>query len=394
MTHIYLDANSTTRMLPEIRQAMIDCYSADYVNPASQHQPGQAARRAIEKTRATIVSRVGASPADRLIFTSGGTEANNLAIIGLAEGMLGQVDLANKNPPEIVVSAIEHPAVLAAAEFLATRGFVIKHIPVSGDGVAQVEKLSELIGPMTRLVSLMFVNNETGVIQRVAAAAAICREKGVPLHCDAVQAIGKIPLNFGELGVSAMTLTAHKSHGPRGIGGLILAEGMEVQPTLFGGFQQLGQRPGTEDVALAVGFAKSVELSIDQLNERSEHLRKLRDDFEQLVCSELSDVMINGGKATRAPHTSNLSFPGINRQALMMAVDVDRVAISTGSACASGSSEPSHVLTAMQCGEDVVSSSIRVSFSSLTTGWESIEGGRRIVNAIKRLRQSENSRNS
>ena len=171
-----------------------------------------------------------------------------------------------------------------------------------------------------------------------------------------------------------------------------LANGVEVQPTLFGGFQQLGQRPGTEDVALAVGFAKAVEHCVERLAERAAQLKKLRDGFEELLVAEIPDVIINGRTGPRAPHTCNLSVPGINRQALMMAVDSDQVAISTGSACASGSSEPSHVLTAMQCGEDVISSSIRVSFSTLTTDWESLEGARRIVSAIKRLRQTEKSR--
>ena len=392
MTHIYLDANSTTRLLPAVRQAMIDCYDADYVNPASQHQPGQTARRAIEAARSTIVSKIGGSVRDRLIFTSGGTEANNLAIIGLSEGMLGQVDPAN--PPEIIVSSIEHPAVLGAAEFLATRGFVIKQIPAQLNGLADVEALNDLISDATRLVSLMLVNNETGVIQNVARAATICREKNVPLHCDAVQAIGKTPLNFGELGVSAMTLTAHKLHGPRGIGALVLAEDIEVQPTLFGGFQQLGQRPGTEDVALAAGFSMAVELAVDEFQQRVAHLQKLRDDFEVHLLAEIPEAKINGGDGPRAPHTCNFSVSGINRQALMMATDVEKVAISTGSACASGSSDPSHVLTAMGCDESVISSSIRVSFSSLTTDWESLEACRRIVSAIKRLRRSEKSRKS
>jgi len=400
MSHIYLDANSTTRLDAEVQATMLECYQAGFVNPASQHQPGQTARRHLELARTSIADALSASSRDRVLFTSGGTEANNLAIFGLAGGCTRR----NSELPsaEVIISSIEHPSVLGAADFLATQGFIVHRLPVDHAGHALTESLEDLIGPQTQVVSLMLANNETGVIQDVAAAAEICRKHGVPLHCDAVQAIGKLPVDFGQMGVSALTLTAHKLHGPRGIGALVMAEDIEIQPMLFGGFQQLGQRPGTEDVALASGFAKAVELAVAALPQRSRQLGRLRDLFEASILAQLPETVINGAGRSRAPHTSNLSFPGycsgdqtfatVNRQALLMAVDAAGVAISTGSACASGSSEPSHVLSAMCLPEEVVESSIRVSLDIHTTESDIVQGSGRIINAIKHLRQQKSRR--
>lgn len=394
MNHIYLDANATTRIDDKVRDAMIAAYQCDDANPASQHRPGQLARRKLENFRAEIANRLGAGRNDRLIFTSGGTESDNLAIIGLA-GRLTRI--ANQQPAEILVSSIEHPAVLGAADFLDSLGFLVRRIPVNGDGVVKLEVLREWLSPATRLVSLMLGNNETGVIQNVEEAVKICSKLSIPVHCDAVQAIGKIPVSFAELGVDAMTVTAHKIHGPCGIGALLISDRAELQPIMFGGTQQLGQRPGTEDLALATGFAKSIELACDNLNSRSTWIKTCRDRFENLILQELPDTIIHGRAVNRLPHTSNMSFGDgtggyLNRQALMMAADQQQVAISTGSACASGSSEPSHVLTAMGCSEDVVGGSIRVSFSAQTTEMDVNLGARRIINCVLRLRQQKSHR--
>ncbi|MGI9518785.1 MAG: cysteine desulfurase family protein [Pirellulaceae bacterium] len=391
MNRIYLDANSTTRLDERVQQAMGELLADNYVNPASQHRPGQIARSRLERARAELRQSLGAAPGDRLLLTSGGTESNNLALIGLARTW----DDFGPETPEIIISPIEHPSVLGAAAFLQSRGFLVHRLPVSGQGVVQIGALAELLTPQTRLVSLMLANNETGVIQEVETAARICAEVGVPLHCDAVQAVGKIPVHFGQLGVTAMTITAHKLHGPRGIGGLLVKEHVELQPIMFGGVQQLGLRPGTEDVALAGGFSLAVKLAVDELAERSVRMADFRDHFEARLVAEVPDLVIHGAAVDRAPHTSNLSFPGggsngtVNRQALMMAADADGVAISTGSACTSGSSEPSHVLTAMGCNEAVIESSIRVSLSALTTAAEIDLAARRIINAVKRLRQQK-----
>ena len=396
--HIYLDANSTTRMDDRVRKVMIECFEANHVNPASQHQPGQRARRQIEIARQQICNRLGAGPKDRLIFTSGGTEANNLALIGILNGLAPLAGLPDDAAPELIISAVEHPSVIGTSDFLASRGFVVKRIPVDQEGLVLTSKLVDLITPQTRLVSVMTANNETGVIQNVEQIVDICRDRGIPVHSDAIQAVGKIPVDFQTLGVSALSLSAHKLHGPRGIGGLLITGDTVVHPMMFGGVQQLGQRPGTESTALACGFSKAVQLTVDSLDERREQLAKLRDLFEQTILAELPETEINGSGRPRLPHTSNLSFPGgatyatVNRQALMMAADVAGVAISTGSACASGSSDPSHVLIAMGCRDEVIESSVRVSIDSLTTRAEILEGASRITSAVKRLRRQKSGR--
>ena len=394
MNHIYLDANATTRLDDDVRDAMIAAYQSADANPASQHRPGQLARRKLENLRTEIAAQMGAGRNDRLIFTSGGTESDNLAIIGLAGRLTPNID---KMPPEVIVSAIEHPAVLGAADFLASQGFIIRRLPVDGNGIVDLDCLRRWVSPATRLVSLMLGNNETGVIQDVAEAVKVCSELSIPVHCDAVQAIGKMPVSFTDLGVDAMTVTAHKIHGPCGIGALIVSNRVDLQPIMFGGTQQLGQRPGTEDLALATGFAKSIQLACDNLQVRSAWIQTCRDQFECLILQDLPDTVIHARSVQRLPHTSNLSFGDglggyIDRQALMMAADHEQVAISTGSACASGSSEPSHVLTAMGCPHDVVGGSIRVSFSAQTTELDVTLGARRIINCVLRLRQQKSRR--
>lgn len=394
MNHIYLDANATTRLDDDVRDAMIAAYQSADANPASQHRPGQLARRKLENLRTEIAAQMGAGRNDRLIFTSGGTESDNLAIIGLAGRLTPNID---KMPPEVIVSAIEHPAVLGAADFLASQGFIIRRLPVDGNGIVDLDCLRRWVSPATRLVSLMLGNNETGVIQDVAEAVKVCSELSIPVHCDAVQAIGKMPVSFTDLGVDAMTVTAHKIHGPCGIGALIVSNRVDLQPIMFGGTQQLGQRPGTEDLALATGFAKSIQLACDNLQVRSAWIQTCRDQFECLILQDLPDTVIHARSVQRLPHTSNLSFGDglggyIDRQALMMAADHEQVAISTGSACASGSSEPSHVLTAMGCPHDVVGGSIRVSFSAQTTELDVTLGARRIINCVLRLRQQKSHR--
>lgn len=394
MNHIYLDANATTRLDDDVRDAMIAAYQSADANPASQHRPGQLARRKLENLRTEIAAQMGAGRNDRLIFTSGGTESDNLAIIGLAGRLTPNID---KMPPEVIVSAIEHPAVLGAADFLASQGFIIRRLPVDGNGIVDLDCLRRWVSPATRLVSLMLGNNETGVIQDVAEAVKVCSELSIPVHCDAVQAIGKMPVSFTDLGVDAMTVTAHKIHGPCGIGALIVSNRVDLQPIMFGGTQQLGQRPGTEDLALATGFAKSIQLACDNLQVRSAWIQTCRDQFESLILQDLPDTVIHARSVHRLPHTSNLSFGDglggyIDRQALMMAADHEQVAISTGSACASGSSEPSHVLTAMGCPHDVVGGSIRVSFSAQTTELDVTLGARRIINCVLRLRQQKSRR--
>ncbi len=384
MPPIYLDHNATTPLDPVVAEAMRACDAEGFLNPASQHQFGQRARRRLETARETIARLLGARTdshrADQVLFTSGGTESNNLALIGLAG-----------NPPgHVIVSAIEHPSVLGAAEHLERRGFTVDRLPVDKNGVARIDQLSDVLRPETRVVSLMLVNNETGAIQPVREAAMICEAAGVPLHTDAVQAVGKLPVNFAELGVTALTATAHKLGGPRGVGVLILSHGAPLQPIHFGGFQQAGLRPGTESVTLAVGMQTALELAINR-PEIPARLEVVRDQFERTLLSQVPDVVVNGVGAARAPHTSNLSFLGVDRQMLVVALDLAGVACSTGSACASGSSDPSHVLMAMGASDPVLGSALRFSFGLTTTAAEVDAACERIVKNVKDLRSRKSS---
>lgn len=370
-------------MAVEVAQAMSQAYESAFFNPSSQHQAGQKARRRLDDARETILNLLGAETtrfaSDRLVFTSGGTEANNLALFGLGKETNGQV----------IISAIEHPSISEAAEQLASRGVKVRVLPVDNNGVVQLAELDQWLAEPTRLVSVMLGNNETGVLQPIGEIATICRHREVPLHVDAVQGIGKIPVNFRKLGASAMTLTPHKFHGPRGIGALVLDDHVTLNPTMFGGSQQLALRPGTESVELAIGFEKALQLAIEAMPEAGPSMQVLRDRLEALLTDLVGEdeMQVIGRDAPRLPHTSNTAFPGIDRQALAMALDMAGVACSTGSACASGSSEPSPTLIAMGLPEDVVSGSIRLSLSRFTTEPEVDEVASRISNCIKHLRQ-------
>ncbi len=406
---IYLDHNSTTPIDPSVADVIREAYAFGYLNPASQHRPGQLARQALERFRYAIADRLGASvkgmATDSLIFTSGGTESNNLAVIGLALATAGAVvdhdqssslsDTVIADRQQVLISSIEHPSVLGAAEQLSRQRFPVRKIPVDSQGVCRLDELERLLDERpTTLVSLMLANNETGVIQPVAAAAKLCRERGVLFHTDAVQGVGKIPVHFRELGVDAMTFTAHKFCGPRGIGGLILRHGVPIQPQLFGGFQQMSWRPGTEDVALVAGMSHAIERFVGNL-EPMKAVRELRDSLQRSLLAAVPEAVVmgcderDGREAERIPNTINIAFPGLDRQAFLLAADIEGLAISTGSACASGSSEPSSVLVAMGLSKRLISSAIRISLGVSNTRAEIDEAARRITKIINNLRQVE-----
>jgi cysteine desulfurase len=393
---IYLDNNATTPIDPRVVQAMARAWEKWGANPASQHEAGRKARRMLEEAREGIATLLGAKTSgmetDQVIFTSGGTEANNLALLGLGgpeaggrrSGVGGQ-----EAGRSVIISAIEHPSVVGAAEERRRGGCDVARAAVDGNGVINVGQLKELLDQSTALVSVMLANNETGVIQPVAEIAALCQERGIVLHTDAVQAVGKIAVNFRELGADAMTVAPHKFHGPLGIGALILRYGVTLEPQLFGGFQQGGLRPGTENVALAVGFFEALRLWHEEASARETRMRALRDELERSLRAELPDVFVVGEPAPRLPTTSCISFPGINRQALVMALDMAGVACSTGSACASGSSQPSPTLLAMGLPAELIESAIRLSLSALTTAAEATQAVRRIINAVNHLRSKK-----
>ena len=372
---IYLDNNATTRMASEVAEAMSKCLAESLANPASSHREGQRARRQLEQARETIADSIGAlldvHPPDRIVFTSGATEANHLAIRGLAE----------RRPGAVVVSALEHPSVRGAADQLAAQGREVRVVGATGDGVVDLEQLESALTPPVAVVAIMLANNETGAVQPIAEAARLCHAASAPLHCDAVQGLGKLPLDFRQLDVDTMSLNAHKIHGPVGVGALVIRSKVEVSPLIRGGGQQLATRPGTESVPLAVGFAAAVKLWLENADENRAQLARQRDRLEEIL-QGCSRAVINAASVQRTPQTINVSFVGLNRQELLMALDLAGLACSTGSACASGSSEPSPVLIGMGLPEENVEGALRLSLGLDTTDEEVEEAGQRILKVV------------
>jgi cysteine desulfurase len=379
---IYLDHNATTPLLPEVASAMTEAALAFSANPASQHRPGQQARRTLEECREQIAALLGAKTAgmdaDRLVFTSGGTEANNLAILGM---------LADQPPGHLITSAIEHPSLLGPVGELERHGWAITRVPADANGVVRLEELSSSLRDDTRLVSIMTANNETGVLQPIEEISQLCADRGIPFHTDAAQWVGKLTTRFQDWKLAALSCAAHKFGGPLGIGALVLRHDMLLAPQLHGGHQQAGLRPGTESVPLAVGMRIALEIWHRDRDAQAARLTAIRDQFEALITAEIPTAIVIGAGSPRLQHTSNIAFVGIDRQAFFLALDLAGVACSTGSACASGSSQPSPVLLAMGLPAELVNSALRFSFGITNTATEAAESVRRIINAHKQLRR-------
>lgn len=371
MDCIYLDNNATTPLLPAVWEGMRPYLCDVYGNPASSHRAGRRARQALEDARENLAAILGAHP-DEVIFTSGATEANNLALFGLFV-----------SPGHVVASPLEHPSV---AEPLRQLAGEISWLPVSADGAVPVSVLPGLLRPDTRLVTAMLANHETGAVQPVRALVEAVGARA-PFHCDAVQAVGKLPVHFHELGVTTLALSAHKFHGPKGIGALLVRRGAKLRPRTYGGHQQRGLRPGTENVALAVGMALALTLAARDAEERRARVRLLRHSLLEYLRANAAPIVLNGPEEGGVPHTLNLSFPGLRADAFLMALDLAGVACSTGSACSSGSLLPSPVLQAMGTHDEVLRSAMRFSLSALLTPEEVAEAARRIAHAAERLRR-------
>lgn len=326
-------------------------------NASSVHEEGRRARRILEESRESIASFLGAS-ARELFFTSGGSESNNTALRGVA--------FRTRERCHIVVSAIEHPSVLATAEALRGEGCEVSVVACDGTGVIDPAAVAAAIGQRTGIVALMLANNETGVIQPVAEVAEVCRRRGVHLHCDAAQAAGRIPLDVMALGADSVAISGHKMHAPKGIGVLFLRKGIELAPLVTGGAQERRRRAGTESVPLAAGLAAAVEaIAADERGEA--RMRELRNVFERAVIEAIPAAYAVGAGAPRLPNTSSLCLPGYDAEGVVIGLDLEGVAISTGSACSSGRVAPSHVLLAMGLSEEDARSSIRISLGRLTT---------------------------
>jgi cysteine desulfurase len=374
MDCLYLDNNATTPLLPAVWEAMRPYLTDIYGNPASAHQAGRRARRALEDTREQLAALLDAH-ADEVVFTSGATEANNLALFGLS----------GAPSSHLLASPLEHPSVAEPLRQLAAAGFSVEWLPVDREGRVSEEALAERVRADTRLVSVMLANHETGTLQPIRSLVE-CLAGRATFHCDAVQATGKIPVRFHALGVEALTLSAHKFHGPKGVGALLLKRGVKLRPQTWGGHQQQGRRPGTEAVALAVGMTKALATAHDEMESRRTMVLRLRERFLTRLQQEAGPVVVNGPLHDGIPHTLNLSFPGLKADALLMNLDLAGVACSTGSACSSGSLLPSPVLTAMGVPDDMLHSAMRFSLSALLSDAEIDDAARRVVGVVTRLR--------
>jgi cysteine desulfurase len=335
-----------------------------------------------ERVSALLGARTQGRDPDRLVFTSGGTEANNLALRGLA-----RLDSA-RFPGHLVISSIEHACVEATAEHFLDRAWAVDTLPVDSDGALQTRRLADFIRDDTAVVSAMLVNHETGVVQPVGEAARIAADRGVPFHTDASQAVGKMPISFADLGVTTLGFAAHKFGGPVGIGGLLVKSGTEPAPILFGGNQQYGLRPGTESVALAVGMAAALEVCYTHMEALSAKVTALRDRFEGGLTRTFSEIVIHGAAAPRLPHTSNVGFKGCDAKILFTALDVAGIACSIGSACESGAAEVSTTLRAMRVPDVLLRGSLRFSLSARQDLEEIDEAVRRIGKVVDRLRRA------
>lgn len=375
---IYLDHAATTPVRPEVVEAMLPYFAQNGYNASSVHSEGRAARAALDDARERVARCLGAKSKE-IVFTSGGSEADNLALIGVARALRGR-------GRHIVSTAVEHHAVLHALEALRDDGWEVTLLAVDAEGRISPDAFRSALRADTVLASVICVNNEIGTVQPIADLAAPARERGVVFHTDAVQAAAYLPVDAGVLGADLFSLAAHKFYGPKGTGLLYVREGTPLVPILHGGSQEFAKRAGTENVAGIIGLARALELAIGERAEAAARLATLRDGFEQEVLARVPDVRINGGGATRAPHISSMSFLGVTSEQLLMRLDIDGLAVSAGSACASGAVEASHVVAALRLPEPWMRGVIRFSLGRSTTAAQMRRAAKVLEQAIADLR--------
>ncbi|HKV06481.1 MAG TPA: cysteine desulfurase family protein [Candidatus Acidoferrales bacterium] len=363
---VYLDYNATTPVDPAVLEAMLPFLRENFGNAGSVHSPGQRARAAVDAARESVASLIGAKPSE-IVFTSGGTEADNLAVFGATSA-------SAKPRKHVITTSIEHHAILHSCEELERQGVEVTVVPLSGalesQGVVDPERIRRALRPETVLISVMHANNELGTLQPIEEIGRIAAEADVYFHCDAVQSAGKVPLDVNLLGVDLLSISAHKFCGPKGVGALFVRSGTPLAPRFFGGHAERNRRPGTENVPGIVGFGKAAELAHRLLPQDGARIRALRDRLETALLERLPAVRVNGDRSRRVPNTSNLTFAGAGGEALLIALDLQGVACSTGAACSSGSTEPSHVLLAAGLSHDEARSSLRFSLGRPTTAAE------------------------
>ena len=375
----YLDYNATTPLDPDVVKAMMPYLVENFGNASSFHKKGQAVRHGIEVAREAVADFLGTEPGD-IVFTSGGTEADNLALKGTMEA------LAEKRN-HLVVSAVEHQAVLHAAQYLDKKGFEVDIVPVDKKGIINLQILKDMVSQRTALVSVMHANNEVGTVQPIHEIAAIAHAEGALFHTDAVQSFGKIPIEI-DGGIDMLSASAHKICGPKGAGALYIRKGIKIRSLLHGGHQEKNVRPGTENAAAAVGFGEAVRLVSQKHSEEAKKVERLRSRFEEGLKKAVPDVHLNGHATNRIYNTVNFSFEGLDGETLLMNLDLKNIYVSTGSACTAGSVDPSHVLLAMGISEKLARAAIRFSVGRFTTDAEIDYALKEIPPIVERLRKS------
>lgn len=376
MHRVYMDANATTPLLPEVFEAMRPYFIERFGNASSVHSYGQRARAAVEQARVNVASFLHCRPAE-IVFTSGGTESDNLALFG-----------ATQPGDHLITTGIEHHAVVHAAERLAQCGREVTFLRVSGEGVVDPADVRRALRSNTRLISVMMANNETGAIQPLEEIGAIAAEAGVQFHTDAVQAAGKLPIDVAAIGCHLLSISGHKMHAPQGVGILFVRKDTKIEPLLYGGTHERQRRAGTENLAGIVGLGKAAEIAQRGFEDGvSAKIAARRDRLEREILARSSDVGVHSSHASRVPNTTNLWFDHLEGEALVIALDMKGLAVSGGSACASGASEPSHVLTAMNVVTDRARASLRFSLSKLTTDEEVDFAIETVPQAVAKLRE-------
>ena len=353
----YLDNAASTPVHKEVLQDMIPFFSEKYGNPSSMHKSGRMAFNAVQKARKQIANLINANP-EEILITSGGTESNNTALYGISNVRKGN---------HIITSSIEHEAILEPCKKLEKHGFRITYLPVSKDGLVNPSDIKNSISKDTCLVSIMFANNEVGTIQPIREITEICKKNNVAFHSDAVQAVGKIPINVKELEVSTLSFSSHKIYGPKGVGALYIKNGTKIDPILLGGGQENGLRSGTENVASIVGFGKACELALKNFEQNSSHVKKLRDLLVSKIIKEISFVKFNGNNEKRIPNNAHFTFLGVNGEDLIIKLDENGIAASTGSACSVKTQKASHVLQAMGFSHEELTGSLRLTIGIFNT---------------------------
>src|SRR5579863_810031 len=378
----YLDYNATTPVDPAVLEAMLPFLADNFGNASSIHSTGQRARAAVDRARDSVAALLGAK-ASEIVFTSGGTESDNLAIFGLVSGVAPKSAAGRKH---IITTAVEHHAILHSCQALEKQGIDVTLMPVGNTGVIDPDEIRRALRPETILISVMHTNNELGTIQPIGEIGRIAAEADIYFHCDAVQSAGKLPLDVNQLGVDLLSISAHKIYGPKGVGALYVRTGTPLTPQFHGGHHERDRRPGTENVPGIVGLGKATELARANLATEPQRIATLRDRLENALLASCGNARVNGNRAQRVSNTSNISFHAAGGEALVIALDLQGIACSTGAACSSGAVGPSHVLMAIGLSPDEARSSLRFSLGRTTTPEEIDQAIAAIPQAVERLR--------